>query len=129
MKESDANDLKRLENEIAELKARLKRAHKNNDALLDGHLLALRALSPGAAGARPSSDIVHGCVIRQVGQDAPDDTPISSIPGLTADNLGACINDSTPLVGKQAFMHGNIKSSDNLLDVINATTTRRGMQP
>lgn len=74
-------------------------------------------------------EIVHGCVIRLVGRDAPDDTPISSIPGLSPDDLGGCINDSVPLKGRQAFKRGNIKSGDTLLDVINATTTRMGMQP
>lgn len=129
MKESDANELKRLKEENTQLKARLDRSHKNHDELLRGHVMALGALAHGPALIRPSRDIVHGCVIRHVGHDASDDTPISSIAGLTADNLGACINDSTPLTGKQAFKHGNIQPNDNLLDVINATTTRRGMQP
>lgn len=74
-------------------------------------------------------EVVHRCVIRLVGRDAPDDTPISSIPGLLPDDLGGCINDSVPLRGRQRFKRGDIRSSDTLQDVINATTTRKGMQP
>lgn len=87
---------------------------------------AARTLKAGKTSAR---EIVHGCVVRLVERDAPDDTTISSIPGLSPDDLGGCINDSVPLRGNQAFKRGNIKSSDTLLDVINATTTRMGMQP
>ncbi|MDP9097490.1 MAG: hypothetical protein M3N48_00655 [Verrucomicrobiota bacterium] len=87
------------------------------------------AMAPILALAGSASDVVHRCVIHQVGHDAQDDSPISSIAGLSADNLGGCINDNVPLIGRQRFRSGNIQSSDTLLDVTNATTTRRGMQP
>ena len=84
---------------------------------------------PKEAQAQSASDVVHGCVTRLVGRDAPDDSPISSIPGLSANDLGGCINDSVPLRGNQAFKRGDIQESDTLLDVINATETRMGMEP
>jgi hypothetical protein len=52
MKESDTNELKRLKEENAQLQARLKRAHKNHDDLLAGHVLALRALPEGVVSDR-----------------------------------------------------------------------------
>jgi len=82
-----------------------------------------------AAKTGSASDIVHGCVKSLVGRDAPDDSPISSIAGLSANDLGGCINDSAPLKGNQAFKRGDIQESDTLLDVINATATRMGMTP
>jgi hypothetical protein len=52
MKESEANELERLKKENDDLHARLKRAHKNHDDLLGGHVLALRALPEGAVSDR-----------------------------------------------------------------------------
>lgn len=79
--------------------------------------------------AKSSRTFVHDCVISLAGKDAQDDAPISSIDGLSADDLGGCLNDSIPLKGKQAFKRGSIKESDTLQDVINATDVRRQRQP
>lgn len=76
--------------------------------------------SPGLTSGS-TRDVVRSCA----GTDAPDDTPISSIPGLSPDDLGGCINDSIPLRGRQRFKAGEISSSDTLGDVINATDVRK----
>jgi astacin (peptidase family M12A) len=74
---------------------------------------------------KPTRDIVHQCVISLTGADAQDDAPISSITGLSADDLGGCLNDSIPLRGKKAFLAGDISDSDRLADVTNAADVRR----
>jgi hypothetical protein len=99
MKESDANELKRLKEENAQLQARLERAHKNHDRLLGGHLLALRALQqiPAARGRVSEKDAYNGvveCILAQPGVN-PDNisgTATLSDLGVAAAKVGACVN-------------------------------------
>jgi hypothetical protein len=99
MKESEANELKRLRRDNAQLKARLERAHKNHDELLGGHLLVLKALPPGPAARGPVSDAtayngVVRCVLDQPGVN-PDNVRGSATMsdlGVAPTQVGACVN-------------------------------------
>lgn len=81
MKESEADQLKRLKQENAQLKARLERAHKNHDDLLGGHLLALGALPQGPDNERQR--VVHQLVglLHSGGVNSPGIGPSSTYDG------------------------------------------------
>jgi hypothetical protein len=99
MKESEANELKRLRKENAQLKARLQRAHKNHDELLGGHLIALRALPPSPT-ARPRVDDdtayseVVKCILAQPGVNPANINGAATMSDLAVapSRVGACVN-------------------------------------
>jgi hypothetical protein len=99
MKEFDADKLKRLQNENEELKARLDRAHKNHDALLDGHVLALQALRQGLAPRIQVSpeDAYNGvvqCILAQPGVNPANINGSATMAdlGVAETKVGACVN-------------------------------------
>jgi hypothetical protein len=88
------------------------------------HLAAQPVAILAAAGVKPTRSFVHQCVIDLSGEDAQDDTPISSIAGLQADDLGGCLNDRIPLT-RHPFRASDIADGDTLTDVTNAADVRR----
>jgi hypothetical protein len=99
MKESEANELKRLKKENAQLKARLARAHKNHDELLGGHLMALKAIPPSPAGqAQVSPAIAYNgvvqCILVQPGVNPANINGSATMAqlGVSETKVGACVN-------------------------------------
>jgi hypothetical protein len=94
MKESDANELKRLREENAQLQARLERAHRNHDKLLGGHVMALRALSPGPVSEEEAYNGVVQCILSQGGVNpaAIKGSATMADLGVAETKVGACIN-------------------------------------
>jgi hypothetical protein len=96
MKESDGNELRRLKDENAQLQARLKRAHKNYDELLAGHVLALRALPQGPSQVSPeiAYNGVVKCIVRQPGVNPADINGSATMAqlGVSETKVGACVN-------------------------------------
>jgi hypothetical protein len=96
MKQSNANELKRLKEENAQLQARLKRAHKNHDDLLAGHVMALKALAQGPSHV--SDEVAYNgvvqCILVQPGVN-PQNISGSATLGEIAvapTKVGACVN-------------------------------------
>jgi hypothetical protein len=96
-KESDADQLKRLKQENSRLKARLKRAHRNHDELLGGHLMALKAIPP-AGQAKVSPAIAYNgvvqCILEQPGASPANISGAATMSdlGVAPTRVGACVN-------------------------------------
>jgi hypothetical protein len=118
MKESEANELKRLKRENAQLAARLERAHKNHDDLLGGHLLALRALPPRPlAHGGVADDTAYNGVVRCI-LDQPGVNPANISGGATMSDLGVAPTRVGACVNQKFTLHPPIMNNE-----INGNTT------
>jgi hypothetical protein len=116
MKESDGNELRRLKDENAQLQARLKRAHKNYDELLAGHLMALRALPQGPAAHALSVETTLQRLIRLLesyGRVLPV-TPATKVGPASndLDTLRADINETWDFPAGKKFNPGDISNDE-----------------
>jgi hypothetical protein len=119
MKESNATEIDLLKKENTQLKTRLKRAHKNHDELLGGHLLALAALPRGEARVAGGIAGLVFEIVRELTNDKDNvrfNRTLSSL-NVPFDTLGRRLNAKF-FGGREKFGGSSFSSTTTVGDVV-----------